>query len=73
MYIKTSCKEMEEFRHRAGELHTKQDFEKGAHTQTSPTPLFRFVFCVLSFITGTLRMSVDKRPTVSTLDAGFFW
>jgi hypothetical protein len=37
-----------------------------------PTPLFRFVFCVLSFITGTLRMSVDKGPTVPMPDAGVF-
>jgi hypothetical protein len=30
------------------------------------------VFGVLSFILGTLQMRVDKRPTVSTPDAGDF-
>ncbi len=43
----------------------------GTHTYT-PTPLFRFVCCVLSFIIGTLQMSVDKGPTVLAPDAGVF-
>jgi hypothetical protein len=49
-------------RHRAKGLHTKQDIEKEAHTRIPPTPPFRFVFCVSSFITGSLLTGADKEP-----------
>jgi hypothetical protein len=36
----------------------------GTHTYT-PVPLFRFVFCVLSFIAGALRSGVDMELSSS--------
>ncbi len=43
----------------------------GTHTYT-PVPLFRFVFCVFSFITDALWTDADEEPTVLASHTGVF-